>query len=381
MQVFAKDLLTHPNENEVEICVFGPGYGESIIIHVPIFGWGVIDSCTAKIKRQRITLPYQYLLELYSEKEYPPLAFVVLTHPHQDHYNGLDKIINEYPGGVHRVCRYDGDSIRELKNYIAKQKVAINDPLPGLPKVLNSFDEAEKKGAQFRRLGELSILFEAKDIEIQGFGVTDIRMLTLGPTALNQEQYIRLLFDSYPVKGELVRPLKDEAHNLISIALFLEIGELRFVFGGDVETDPQGRLGWEGITKNIDRPNLSCSYIKVPHHGSRTGYSQTAWGEHSRDERPISTITPFVNGRHKLPEDEMIGKIKGESSVVGVTNTKIFDDNLSKYFRRVTTKAISRKTRKFQLIKPTEQIGFIRTRFKLNGIVSENIAVEPAKLI
>ncbi|KJU81704.1 hypothetical protein MBAV_006106, partial [Candidatus Magnetobacterium bavaricum] len=46
MPNFPLDCLTPPKDNELEVTVFGTGYGESIVMHVPGIGWGVIDSCT-----------------------------------------------------------------------------------------------------------------------------------------------------------------------------------------------------------------------------------------------------------------------------------------------------------------------------------------------
>ena len=118
MNLFNKKLLNPPKSNELEICSFGPGYGESILLHIPYAGWGLIDSCEVKINKQAFILPLQYLLESFKNKKFPELAFIILTHPHEDHYKGLDKFIFHYPGGIQRICRYNGVGIRELKEYL-----------------------------------------------------------------------------------------------------------------------------------------------------------------------------------------------------------------------------------------------------------------------
>ena len=100
MNVFDKKYLNPPKQDQIEICVFGPGYGESIVLHIPQIGWGIIDSCTAKINKSTIVLPLQYLLELLAPYSYPKLSFILLTHPHEDHYKGLNNIITKYPGGI-----------------------------------------------------------------------------------------------------------------------------------------------------------------------------------------------------------------------------------------------------------------------------------------
>jgi hypothetical protein len=83
MPTFRENILHPPKENELEVSIFGPGYGESIILHIPGIGWGVVDSCTKRINGISVILPLVYLSELQP----PPtkLAFVILTHPHEDH--------------------------------------------------------------------------------------------------------------------------------------------------------------------------------------------------------------------------------------------------------------------------------------------------------
>ena len=167
--LFREEILTKPRNNELEICIFAPGYGESIEIHIPGIGLGIIDSRVTKFEGETAILPLSYLLALLGPS-YPPLSFVVLTIPHQDHYLGLNHIINEYPGGIQRVCRYGGDGIRELKSFIAKQRKANNNVLPHLPQVFNVMDEAVKEGATLRRLGEMTSIIDISNVTIDGYG-------------------------------------------------------------------------------------------------------------------------------------------------------------------------------------------------------------------
>lgn len=41
MTIFPIELLgSPPEEDQIEITTFGPGYGESIVVHLPGLGWG-----------------------------------------------------------------------------------------------------------------------------------------------------------------------------------------------------------------------------------------------------------------------------------------------------------------------------------------------------
>lgn len=73
---FQNDGIDTPRINELELTVFGPGYGESIVLHIPGLGWGVVDSCEFKKSDRRIVPPLEYLIYQKVSK----LAFLILSH-------------------------------------------------------------------------------------------------------------------------------------------------------------------------------------------------------------------------------------------------------------------------------------------------------------
>ena len=70
----------------VSVTVFGPGFGESIVIYIPYLGWGIIDSCLYKVKGNTINPALEYL----KSENVTHLSFLILTHPHRDHFQGLN---------------------------------------------------------------------------------------------------------------------------------------------------------------------------------------------------------------------------------------------------------------------------------------------------
>jgi hypothetical protein len=375
MPLLPKHLLYPPNENELEITVFGPGYGESIVLHVPGIGWGVIDSC--EVRKHPTPLALHYLLNLLSPP-YPKLAFVLLTHPHEDHYKGLDKIIREYPGGVERICRYEGDGVRELKRYLVQQRVAGNYVSPGLVNVFKTIGEAEKAGVNFRRLGEMTLVFDLKNVPIEGYGTANICLMALSPSAASCQKYVDTLFKAFPQRGKPVQPVPDEAHNLISVALLLKIGEIQVIFGSDVETGLKNNTGWNGIIFNRDCPELWTNLIKVSHHGSEDGFNPLAWQNHGKRMKPIAIITPFCHGSTLLPKKKDIENIKRVSNKVGITSSIQFGKDLYKYYPRDVVRNLSTHARSLKVIEYPEKIGFIRVRYLLDGTVKECHAELPA---
>jgi len=378
MELFPSHLLVPPRNNELEICVFGPGYGESIVMHIPEIGWGIIDSCIAKVGGKFVVPPLEYLSNILSPP-FPKLAFVILTHPHEDHYKGLDQVIKSYPGGIERVCRYDGNGIRELKVYMAQQKIGGRDDPPGLYKVFQAMNAAAKSGeAHFKNLGEMTLLFEMKSVEIEGYGLTDIRMIALSPSAASVQKYIEMLFAANPQVGKAIKPVRDEAHNLISVALLLQIGTLQIILGSDVENGSDNYTGWNGIIYNRDCPDLWANLVKVAHHGSEGGCNLLAWEQHMSKSKPLAIITPFARGKVFLPRKEDIKNLKRLSHKVGLTGSvNIIEDKLHRYYKRNIAKTIEHNLRSLKILELPEKIGFIRVRFSLDGEITECHAENP----
>jgi hypothetical protein len=76
--------------------------------------------------------------------------------------------------------------------------------------VFRAIDEAEKRGAKYRRLSEMSIVFELENIEIRKFGTTDIRMIALSPSARSSQKYIEILAKALAEVGKPIVPIDDE---------------------------------------------------------------------------------------------------------------------------------------------------------------------------
>ena len=81
--------MMHPNSDEIEITVFGPGYGECIVIHIGSNKWIIIDSCLDD-DGEPAALSYLKSLDVQVHKD---VVSVMVTHWHDDHIKGLSRII------------------------------------------------------------------------------------------------------------------------------------------------------------------------------------------------------------------------------------------------------------------------------------------------
>ena len=83
-----------PHANELEITLIGAGReaGESVVVHLANGKWMVIDSC----KSGGVVLPLYYLRK--KEVDLKDVVYVICTHWHADHIEGLSEVIKSSLG-------------------------------------------------------------------------------------------------------------------------------------------------------------------------------------------------------------------------------------------------------------------------------------------
>ena len=77
----AREVGIAPSEDEVEVALLGPGYGESIVAHFGQGEWLIVDSC---INDAREPQALEYLRAIGVEPD-EAVSLIVATHWHDDH--------------------------------------------------------------------------------------------------------------------------------------------------------------------------------------------------------------------------------------------------------------------------------------------------------
>lgn len=79
----------------LHLLVFGPDYGETVMVREPGGGWIVVDSLARTVEGRR-WIPAVETLRARRER----WGCVVLTHPHQDHAAGIAEVLDEPGDGL-----------------------------------------------------------------------------------------------------------------------------------------------------------------------------------------------------------------------------------------------------------------------------------------
>lgn len=353
----------------IRVAVFGPGYGESIVINIPQIGWGVIDSCLKKVHNENINPALRYL----KQNNASSIAFLILSHPHKDHYEGLDQIIDEYVGRIDRICYYSGDGIREYRDYLIRKEILDSPGFRSFSHLFKKFEEAKNKGSQIIRIAERTEILRKKIC-----GENSVEIFGLSPSAKNVEKYKKLLFEAIPKnEGDVFNFLTDSQHNLISAAIWCSVGNTRLILGSDVEIGEDDRTGWKGIVSNIDCPNLSARLIKVSHHGSSNAFFEPAWEKHSGETKPVAVVTPYNKLADPLPRKTDLDLIAQYTDDIYITDKAKYQKQ-KKIYEPIVVKN-TRGIRDWKCIIDDPNVGSVEIVLSMEtGSVKEYRIIEPA---
>lgn len=310
--------------NELEVFVFNVGQGDNILIKFSTGTYGLIDFYFDSDQTEPPSLTY-----LKNLKGDIIIEFLHVTHYHQDHTKGLDRVfswINEKKGIVQLKYIW-------LPGMIPPEK--FKKMLDKIRFVQSNASKVAKEGKS-AEVNDVCFKFKYLDIVIEKFTNTGsiIYMLGCQPYPVNNK-YTVLCIAPSAIKINMVlttyfshmekifmsifKKKMSIDENSLSTILFLnyitsESTRLMLAFGGDAT-----KSDWLKAIEdfNIKKPafnnawqELHSSFIKVSHHGSSYSSDSRIWHsliEPLKDEE----IQLFISaGNQEHPHDETLEHIK-----------------------------------------------------------------------
>jgi beta-lactamase superfamily II metal-dependent hydrolase len=297
-------VTTNP-ASHLELHVIGGNKGEAVIIRLPDGGWGVVDCFAASLDDERANPVLQFLRKQIVGE----LEFLCLTHPHDDHFRGMSRLLQEF-----RVRCFWQSAVmfpHRLKSIIAS---ALDAEASGADEARSSQRELESifelvakrrertKSARREPLIPKHCSANTQVYPTQAVANASVSVHIIAPTARDIEEYHDELDRLFDATGRMKATLPYSRHNAISIGLLIKFGQTRIVLGGDVE-----RAAWQNALQECDQTHLSAHCVKVSHHGSTTGYCDGLWEVLSAQRKPIAIVTSFR--QHRLPRKSALEHI------------------------------------------------------------------------
>lgn len=238
----------------LSIHVCNVGHGDSIVVEFDDGAnksFGVVD-CNSKSGTESKAL--SLLKRLGAES----LSFVVLTHPHKDHYSGLAEIMDEYRGRIGKVFSFSpARDQKRIAALIAKYATVVRNKNAG-------------KNVRAQSIGLIKFLEHAKLCDWEDpsglIGILDVS----GFHGVNFEHVL----PPAKVKGSMFNDLdsgvfevESPTHNELTLAIRVIYGDVSVLLGGDGV-----RTHWLSQSTAAARSgkSIGAQIVKLPHHGSGT---------------------------------------------------------------------------------------------------------------
>lgn len=281
-----------PDNDEVEVVVFGPGYGEAIAVHLGDQNWLLVDSCIDPDSKEPAS--HTYLKSIGVDPS--SVKVIVATHWHDDHVRGISALAKFYPEAEFMVSAvFNSD---EASTFLAAYSGVAAPDLTRGAKELHEviFSHTSVSYVQHR-----SSIFES----VGGSIKAHVTALSPVPAAFSKAlaQFAQYL----PQKFAQINHAPSLKPNLEAVVLHIDFGSDAVLLGADLEADAS--CGWNAVVTNgWSKSRRKGSVYKVAHHGSHSAHDPCIWTT-LLQEAPMACITPFNKGK-LLPSEEDKARIK-----------------------------------------------------------------------
>jgi beta-lactamase superfamily II metal-dependent hydrolase len=295
-----------PDPDVLELSIFGGGLGESIVLHVGNGIWIVVDSCVSN----NVSVPLSYLSGIGVDVA-THLALVICSHAHDDHIKGIAQL---YEAATFARLGLPGAASREeFTALVELDAEQLNLRL----RVLSEYDRLFR--VMRARHGRLWFGMSWRELRVDlGDPALMCRVLALSPSDDDQLASKDDIAKMWPSSGAIPRQLTRRDPNHFAMAVTVSSGDRELLLGSDVLTgDSAGRTGWSAVVRDAPVPFPTCELFKVSHHGSETGHHDGVWENLVSGE--LTVMTPFVQGRVRLPTDSDIERVRRLSQRAYVT--------------------------------------------------------------
>lgn len=236
---------------------FGGGAGESILLEGP-GGWGMLDCFCAAGGR---VPPLEYLAAQGARR----LWFLALTHPHEDHYDGLDKVTRFFlqRDGIQEFWRYPAVGADSLFPWLeARAQRQLNPFRDRQSQSIANLRSAMTDLAQPIRQGQTELKLCSLRHLVYEDASQQLEIVAIAPPATVVQATQEILVANI-LRGHLGEGQLKFDPNQLSFALLIRTGDREILLGADVTSSV-----WKRAFQSNLFPGLNLTVLKVCHHGS-----------------------------------------------------------------------------------------------------------------
>lgn len=253
------NILAPPKPDQIEISLFGPGYGEGLLLHVGDNNWLIIDSSIDPLSKQPSLLEYLQKIGVDPSKR---VKLVVATHWHDDHIRGLAEIYRRCElAEFVTSAALRSDEFLTVVNALGKRAMMETS---GVQEFYNVLKVLEKRKSS----GSVSPIFAIADRLIwkENISLDDddfpCEVYSLSPSDESIRLALKEISRLLPEERQPKTCIVAQTPNHTAVVLWVRIGDVRVLLGSDLENTGNRSTGWTLIINSRTRPREKPAYSK-----------------------------------------------------------------------------------------------------------------------
>lgn len=288
------DYGSAPAPNEIEVTLFGPGYGEAIAVHLGEGVWMTVDSCIDPQSKAPAAGTYLDQIGVSANQ----VRVIVASHWHDDHVRGISALAAKHPSADFVLSAVLNS--KEAGAFAAAYSGASSAGLArGSKEIFSVVDARESVSFALHK----SIVFDAS---LNGRSVL---VSALSPLSAAFAQSVARMAEYAAKKNGAINSAPELRANMEAVALHIDLGDDAILLGADLEEHET--FGWSAVVADswsgARRPSTA---FKVAHHGSITGECPKVWATLLKPDA-VACLTPFTVGDLRLPTDADKVRVRG----------------------------------------------------------------------
>ena len=288
-----------PSPDQIEVCIFGPNYGECVLIHLGSANWIVIDSCI--YEAEPVLVAYFRALGVDPAQA---IKVVIATHWHDDHCKGLSQVLRLAPTAeVWIALALTNHEFLRFLTRMGENKTAVaGNKLSEFSNVIDEIANRERAGLVNYGLAAANTLIYRSDASFSGHGFA-CEVIALSPSQSDTFNFMRRIADTMPQIRKTKVCVPSPSPNDVSIVTRVSVGPIAILLGADLENSGTPTAGWEAIISRARQSGSSppaASLYKIPHHGSENAHNPEIWNELLKPN-PMAVLTPWRKAGRRLP--------------------------------------------------------------------------------
>src|ERR1700683_467870 len=231
--------LDRPASQEIEVCIFGPGFGESIVIHAGNNEWIIVDSCIDSHTGRPAALAY---FDKIGVDAAAAVKLIVATHWHDDHIRGMSDLVN-----VCTSAKFACSVALTRAEFLEVADVYASRPLSldtAGPSEINQTLQLVMKRRQF----PLHAVADRPLFRMRraAAGAVDWEVTALSPSDGEVQRFLSSIAALLPPAKPPTtkRRLPNPSPNDLSVVTWITIGDVQILLGADLEEHGVAGRGW-----------------------------------------------------------------------------------------------------------------------------------------